>query len=113
MRHLGAGLSQNERPDDGPPQSLPSRLAAVALLVALAGCGGGGGNSSGQPVHVSTEALVRPSASAGTLQRQFIEVVKAVAPTVVQIQTPSGLGSGVVLDDQGRIVTNAHVVGDY
>ena len=89
------------------------RLTVAALLVALAGCGGGGGNSSGQGIHVSTEALVRPSASAGTLQRQFIQVVKAVAPTVVQIQTPSGLGSGVVLDDQGRIVTNAHVVGNF
>ncbi|HSR22179.1 MAG TPA: trypsin-like peptidase domain-containing protein, partial [Candidatus Eisenbacteria bacterium] len=34
-----------------------------------------------------------------------------VQPSVVQIDTPNGLGSGVVLDAQGDIVTNAHVVG--
>ncbi len=32
-------------------------------------------------------------------------------PSVVEIQTSSGLGSGVVFDSKGDIVTNAHVVG--
>ena len=32
-------------------------------------------------------------------------------PSVVQITTGQGLGSGVVYDDKGDIVTNAHVVG--
>jgi S1-C subfamily serine protease len=36
--------------------------------------------------------------------------VKTVSPEVVQIQTDSGLGSGVVFDGKGDIVTNAHVV---
>jgi putative serine protease PepD len=40
-------------------------------------------------------------------------VVKAVAPTVVQIQTPAGLGSGVVLDHEGDVITNAHIVGRF
>ena len=35
----------------------------------------------------------------------------SVSPAVVVIETSEGLGSGVVLDDQGDIVTNAHVVG--
>jgi S1-C subfamily serine protease len=39
-------------------------------------------------------------------------VVRKVLPSVVQIRTPSGLGSGVVLDDKGNIVTNAHVAGN-
>jgi S1-C subfamily serine protease len=38
-------------------------------------------------------------------------VVKQVDPSVVFIQTGSGLGSGEVYDGQGNIVTNAHVVG--
>jgi S1-C subfamily serine protease len=46
-----------------------------------------------------------------TLPQQFVDVVKRVSPSVVQIQTSDGLGSGVVFDDQGNIVTNAHVVG--
>jgi S1-C subfamily serine protease len=36
-------------------------------------------------------------------------VVKRVSPQVVQIRTSVGLGSGIVFDDQGNIVTNAHV----
>lgn len=32
--------------------------------------------------------------------------------SVVLIRTESGLGTGVVIDDQGSIVTNAHVVGE-
>jgi S1-C subfamily serine protease len=34
-----------------------------------------------------------------------------VLPSVVEIKTASGLGSGVVYDTAGHIVTNAHVVG--
>ena len=52
------------------------------------------------------------SGPANALQEQYQNVVKAVLPSVVQINTNSGLGSGVVYDDNGDIVTNDHVVGD-
>jgi S1-C subfamily serine protease len=39
-------------------------------------------------------------------------VVRAVLPSVVLVRTAQGLGSGVVLDDAGNIVTNAHVAGN-
>jgi S1-C subfamily serine protease len=39
-------------------------------------------------------------------------VIKQVLPSVVEIRTDDGLGSGVVFDDRGNVVTNAHVVGD-
>jgi S1-C subfamily serine protease len=39
-------------------------------------------------------------------------VVRQVLPSVVLIRTPDGLGSGVVLDRSGNIVTNAHVAGN-
>jgi S1-C subfamily serine protease len=38
-------------------------------------------------------------------------VVRQVLPSVVLISTGEGLGSGVVLDKAGNIVTNAHVAG--
>jgi S1-C subfamily serine protease len=45
------------------------------------------------------------------LQADFVRVVHAVRSSVVEISTASGLGSGVVYDSKGDIVTNAHVVG--
>ena len=38
-------------------------------------------------------------------------MISRVEPQVVQIETSKGLGSGVVYDGNGDIVTNAHVVG--
>jgi putative serine protease PepD len=45
-------------------------------------------------------------------QDAYISVVKTVGPSVVEIATDSGLGSGVVFDNQGNIVTNSHGVGN-
>src|SRR3954454_3239881 len=41
----------------------------------------------------------------------FVRVPRDVSPSVVQIETREGLGSGIVFDGTGDIVTNAHVVG--
>jgi S1-C subfamily serine protease len=80
-------------------------LAGIATVVAA--CGGS------RPGHDVTR--VAPLASAdgpASLQQQLVSVVRAVSPSVVQIRTPQDLGSGVVFDTRGDIVTNAHVVGD-
>ncbi|MGO8956408.1 MAG: S1C family serine protease [Streptosporangiaceae bacterium] len=45
------------------------------------------------------------------LQAQYEAVVRDVLPSVVQINAGDSTGSGVVYDDKGDIVTNAHVVG--
>jgi S1-C subfamily serine protease len=78
----------------------------VALLAAVAaGCGSAasaGDRVSGVPV-ASSDA---PS----SLQQRFVSIVKAVSPAVVQIRSALVLGSGVVFDAQGDVVTNAHVV---
>ena len=46
-----------------------------------------------------------------TLEQRFVAVVRETQPELVQIETDSGLGSGVIFDSQGHIVTNAHVAG--
>ncbi len=51
-------------------------------------------------------------ATALAIETAFVRVVKAVSPSVVEISTTSSLGSGVVFDTKGDIVTNAHVVGN-
>jgi S1-C subfamily serine protease len=56
-------------------------------------------------------AALNPAPPAGlALQNAFVKVVQSVSPSVVQIQDQSGLGSGIVLDAAGDIVTNNHVV---
>jgi len=38
------------------------------------------------------------------------EHAKILGPAVVKVSTPSGLGSGVIIDKEGHAITNAHVV---
>lgn len=41
----------------------------------------------------------------------LVSIVNRVSPSVVQVSTGRGVGTGVVWDEQGHIVTNYHVVG--
>ena len=80
-------------------------LGTVAAL--LAGCTGGGSNGTGAASGSATAGR-----GAATGEQSAIEtVIQHVLPSVVEIQSSSGLGSGVVYDTKGDIVTNAHVVG--
>jgi putative serine protease PepD len=77
----------------------------VVALVALAALGA---------AYAATKRKASPKAQpsvATQLQQEYEGVVAAVEPSVVQIQTPEGLGSGIVFDAKGDIVTNNHVVG--
>ena len=97
------------RPIGWPGQA--SAGLALAIAAGVTACSGGGGAAR------SASSSARPALSAPitggpvTLQRQYEAVVATVLPSVVQITTPEGLGSGVVFDAEGDIVTNAHVVG--
>jgi S1-C subfamily serine protease len=62
----------------------------------------------------SAAPVLNPSASASPshgLQTNFVNTVRSVLPSVVEIRTTAGLGSGVIFDSTGDIVTNDHVVG--
>ncbi len=86
------------------------RVRVVLVLGALsvvAGCSGAGGTGG----RGTTERAAAPRA-ANELQDDYVRVIEDVLPSVVQIQAGDSLGSGVVYDDKGHIVTNAHVVGD-
>jgi S1-C subfamily serine protease len=99
------------------------RLAALAALFLglglLAGCGSGGEGGGG--------STASPAATGGDEQRVIVEtaggsfdparVFHEASPGVVTIRSVFGdsgaaEGSGFVLDEQGEIVTNAHVVTD-
>ncbi|MGZ4370890.1 MAG: S1C family serine protease, partial [Gaiellaceae bacterium] len=87
----------------------PLAGAAVAGVVVAAVSLGGGSSSNGAPK--TSQAHLRPAAAALAFQSAITAVVHELSPSVVQIQTRSGLGSGVVFDSNGDIVTNNHVVG--
>ncbi|WP_420791120.1 S1C family serine protease [Streptomyces sp. NRRL S-350] len=90
----------------------------------LAGCSSGSSSSSSSSSAASPSSAGGPSGSATTkpassapaqgavqLQDAYQKVISDVLPSVVQITTGDSLGSGIVYDDKGDIVTNAHVVG--
>ena len=87
-------------------------LAALISAIAVSGCSGDdNGNGNGAESAQATPAVKVPQ-TADAFENQLVRVVRAVSPAVVQIQARSGLGSGVVYDRRGNVVTNAHVVGN-
>jgi S1-C subfamily serine protease len=86
----------------------PLAGAAVAGAIVAAVSLGGGSSSKTAPKKSSG---LRPAAAALAFQQSITAVVHELSPSVVQIQTPGGLGSGIVFDSNGDIVTNNHVVG--
>jgi S1-C subfamily serine protease len=94
-------------------------LLALLVTVTLGACSSG--SSAKSTATTVPTATTRPSASAAsgsesgaaaTLEDAFVNVVAKVRPSVVEISTGTDLGSGIVYDAKGDIVTNAHVVGD-
>ncbi|MEV0786997.1 trypsin-like peptidase domain-containing protein [Streptomyces sp. NPDC050423] len=86
--------------------------AGVCAIALVSGCSGSNSNSSG-PDATQSGAVQQGSASkaTGDLQAEYQSVIENVLPSVVQIDASDSLGSGIVYDTKGNIVTNAHVVG--
>ena len=89
-------------------------LIALGVAATSSACGSKTAAPPTTTVTVAGGPAALPSGKADdglSLQRAFVRVVKDVSSSVVQIETNAGLGSGVVYDTKGDIVTNAHVVG--
>lgn len=95
-------------PTAHPPAAQPARRPAgrravypavwlVALLVVVGGCG-------------DPEFEVAEAGPLGAEEEAVIEITKEVTPAVVSILTGGGSGSGVIIREDGVILTNAHVV---
>ncbi|MFF9566079.1 S1C family serine protease [Streptomyces sp. NPDC014685] len=82
--------------------------AGVCTAVLVSGCSDPASSSP------KTEPSRPASAirAADDLQNDYQTVIENVLPSVVQIDGAETLGSGVVYDSKGHIVTNAHVVGN-
>ncbi len=113
------------------PRPILIGLSSLVLLTALiaAACGGGSGGSGETATAPSPTAVASPSPSApaadspddGKLYAP--DVVKRLTPSVVhvlseaatldqfgQVTPTSGVGTGFIIDEEGHIITNNHVI---
>jgi serine protease Do len=103
----------------------------LALVLTLSACESGGGQSS-TPTTTGTTPAATTSPTAATpaaiptrtgAPLTIPQIVQLIRPSVVRVQTEgasldilgrpvptSGVGTGVIIDDQGHIITNDHVV---
>jgi S1-C subfamily serine protease len=72
----------------------------MLFAVFLAACGASAAGPAASPA----------TSSSFKLQSEYVKLVQDVNPSVVLIATNTGLGSGIIYDTQGDIVTNNHVV---
>ncbi|MFF8956947.1 S1C family serine protease [Streptomyces sp. NPDC014894] len=108
--------SRSHGPARRPRRRTPLSLAAgVCAAVLLGGCSGTPAgerteSSSWRQPENSTRAA--PPRAVNELQTDYETVIKDVLPSVVQIEAGNSLGSGIVYDSRGHVITNAHVVGE-
>lgn len=116
-REAPYGSGQAFRTEPRRKRSMLAGLAAFAILAVGAGGAagaattlavGGGGTTATRPASITNVVQADPS------HPDWAATAAAVSPAVVAIQVTgpngSGEGSGVILDGNGNIVTNNHVV---
>ena len=106
---------------------MPLRLVApsLALLLIAVSCTSSGGETTAGAGVTETTPLSTSGAQPGlavtlTDVSELVKAVEASVVTVTQTQlrlddiqggeVPSGTGTGVVIDNEGHVLTNAHVV---
>jgi putative serine protease PepD len=86
-------------------------LVVVASLTLSAGSAVGVAVIPAKSSSASTSQGPAKLSTAYALQQAYVNVIAKVRPSVVQITDSAGLGSGIIYDSHGDIVTNDHVVG--
>ena len=69
-------------------------------------------NNSGDLTESEVAAIIAEMTSFNSEVEPVVAVADTVSRSVVIVRSETGQGSGIALDDQRRVVTNAHVLGD-
>ena len=97
----------------------PGVVVAAAALAAVIGAGagigsyaylGGGAAGANSPITVTTQTAATTPKLDGTISAAAKQIEPSVVTITVQAGQSGGIGTGVVLDKQGHILTNDHVV---
>jgi putative serine protease PepD len=106
-------MNQPPPPPKPPRQGISvGRKAIAGLALAAMAVGGGAVGAVAATSFQDTRVVSAPSPvfKQASNQLTVAEVARKVQPSVVMIQGQTGVGSGVVLSDDGLILTNNHVV---
>ena len=87
-------------------------LAAVLLAVSVSACNGTDDPVTDTEQPDESDQAASDGESEPTIFTGIPALLDEVQPSVVAVVTDVGEGSGVIYDDDGSIVTNAHVVAD-
>ena len=119
MRQAAAERAAANRPLPPPQPRRFTRKHKIAATALVAGTvtvsafaagtliGGGSDNSSPDPLPAVSNAPLKPRAG----QTRAGTIYALASPAVVSIRTGTGSGTGFLIDSNGRVVTNSHVVG--
>ena len=95
-----------------------SRVAALVAVAAVAGAIGGGltaslvGGDDAPSASSTASSTATPTASASDSNTMPLQdAIASVKPSVVQVRSADGQGSGVVMQSRGLVITNNHVAG--
>ena len=89
-------------------------VLVTGMLIGLIINSGGTNQESDTSPYIASQLTISPEdvegSSVPTSDEPVASVAETVAPSVVRIDTATGTGSGIIYDQNGSVVTNAHVV---
>jgi putative serine protease PepD len=118
LREAARLRAEADRPPPPPQPRIFSRrhkvlavaLVATTLILSAFSIGtlvGGGSSATPDPLPAVSEKPLKPRQG----QTRAGAIYALASPAVVSIRTGTGSGTGFLIDNGGRIVTNSHVVG--